>query len=81
MSSSGQVAVSPPSINIMLLSCAVIFAPLSYLRVTHGVSVLAFGGQIKLVFLLLILATVCRVPMPSSLFGDLQLPAAEDATA
>jgi hypothetical protein len=71
---SGRVAMSFRSINIMLLSCAVIFAPLSYLHITSGVSILAFGGKIKLVFLLLILVTVCRVPMPSSLFGDLQLP-------
>lgn len=78
---SGEVAVSRSSIYIMLLSCAVIFAPLSYLRITHGVVILAFGGQIKLGFLFLILLTVCRVPMPSSLFGDLQLPAAEDAPA
>ncbi len=78
---SGQVAIPARVINIMLLSCAVIFAPLSFLRVTYGVSMLAFGGQIKLLLLLLILLTVCRVPMPSSLFGDLQLPAAKDAAA
>jgi hypothetical protein len=71
---SGRVAMSFRSINIMLLSCAVIFAPLSYLHITSGVSILAFGGKIKLVFLLLILVTACRIPMPSSLFGDLQLP-------
>jgi hypothetical protein len=75
---SGRVAISHRSINIMLLSCAVIFAPLSYLRVTHGVSILAFGGQIKLGFLLLILVTVCRVPMPSSLFGDIPPSTLED---
>ena len=78
---SGRVAISHRLINIMLLSCAVIFSPLSYLRITHGVNILAFGGQIKLGFLLLILVTVCRVPMPSSLFGDLQLAAPGDATA
>ena len=34
----------------------------------------ALGPQVKTIFLILILLTVCRVPMPSSLFGDLQLP-------
>jgi hypothetical protein len=78
---SGRVAMSFRSINIMLLSCAVIFAPLSYIRITSGVSILAFGGEIKLIFLLLILVTVCRIPMPSSLFGDLQLPDPGEARA
>jgi hypothetical protein len=78
---SGLVAMSLRSINIVLLSCAVIFAPLSYLRIVRGVSILAFGGEIKLICLLLILVTVCRVPMPSSLFGDLQLPDPGDAPA
>ncbi len=76
---SGRVRISSSSIHTMLLSCAVVFACFSYVHVTIGTKVNAFGSQIKLLFLLTILVTVCRVPMPSSLFGDLQLSAARNS--
>jgi Glycosyltransferase family 87 len=65
----GRIKIPSTAIHVILFSCAVIFAPLSYLVVgdTFG-----FGGQIKTLFLALILLTALRVPMPSSLFGDLQ---------
>jgi hypothetical protein len=78
----GRVGISAKAIYLVLFSCAVVFVPLTYLAFSNKVGeMFAFGGQIKAIFLLLILLTVCRVPMPSSLFGDLQLPAAEDAPA
>ncbi len=62
------------AIHVILLSCAVIFVPLNYLSrgVNSSGHIFAFGAQVKTIFLLLILLTVLRVPMPSSLFGDLQ---------
>jgi hypothetical protein len=51
----------------------VIFVPLSYLVIGRGLDrSFAYGPQVKTVFLILILLTVLRVPMPSSLFGELQ---------
>ena len=59
---------------MILFSCAVIFVPLSYLvfDITDSANSSAFGAQVKTVFLALILWTVVRTPMPSSLFGDLR---------
>jgi hypothetical protein len=71
----GHVKVPASAIHLIMLSCAVIFVPLAYLKAGHSFS---FGGQVKTVFLLLILVTVCRVPMPSSLFGDLKLSTSGD---
>ena len=68
----GRVRISRAAMNIILFSCAVTFAPLNYVEVGRGFS---FGAQVKTVFLVLILLTVLRVPMPSSLFGDLQISA------
>ena len=57
----------------MLVSCAVTVAPLSYLVLVNKVGQsFGFAAQVKTVFLALILWTVVRTPMPSSLFGDLQ---------
>ena len=67
---------------MIFISCAVLFAPLSYLMVEPKPRHLfGIGGQIKMVFLLAILWTVIKHPMPSSLFGDLQFPAPRDANA
>jgi hypothetical protein len=63
-----RIKIPAGAIDVIMFSCGVIFTPLSYLAVGN----FGFGGQIKTVFLLLILLTVLWVPMPSSLFGDLQ---------
>ena len=60
---------------MILFSCAVIFVPLNYLsygNINSAGHIFGFAAQVKMIFLLLILLTVLRVPMPSSLFGDLQ---------
>ena len=71
-----RVTIAPAAIYMIMVSCAVISVPLNYFGVPIGAGqVVAFGGQIKTVFLLLILITAIRFPMPSSLFGDLRTPA------
>jgi Glycosyltransferase family 87 len=71
----GKVRIPARSIHVILFSCAVAFVPLSYLEVTRSPNpTFACGAQVKTIFLIVILLTVLRVPMPSSLFGDLQLP-------
>jgi Glycosyltransferase family 87 len=74
-----RVRIPAKAIRRILFSCAVIFVPLSYfLIVGSNNRTFAFGSQIKTVALIVILVTVLRFPMPSSLFGDLQLAAPED---
>jgi hypothetical protein len=69
-----RVKIPLRAIHVILFSCAVIFAPLTYLEITGTAnSIFAFGAQVKTVFLVLILLTVLRIPMPSSLFGDLPI--------
>ena len=69
----GQVKIPARAIYIILFSFAVVFVPLTYLEFGNKAGhVFSFGGQIKTIFLLIILWTVLKVPMPSSLFGDLQ---------
>jgi hypothetical protein len=69
----GAVAIPGKAIVIMLFSCAVTFVPLSYLVLVRNFGqVFGLGAQAKTVFLALILWTVLRTPMPSSLFGDLR---------
>jgi Glycosyltransferase family 87 len=71
----GRVRIPARAIHGILFSCAVVFVPLSYLEITRSPSpTFACGAQVKTVFLIVILLTVLRVPMPSSLFGDLQIP-------
>jgi Glycosyltransferase family 87 len=71
----GRVEIPAWAIHVFLFACAVIFVPLNGLTsVTSAGHYLSFAAQVKAVFLLLILLTVLRVPMPSSLFGDLQTP-------
>ena len=70
-----RVKIPAAAIYTVLFSCAVIFVPLTYLEISHTAGHrFSFGGQVKTVFLLLVLGTVLKVPMPSSLFGDLESP-------
>jgi Glycosyltransferase family 87 len=64
----GRVQIAGGVVQRTMISCAVIFSPLSFLIFGHGFGV---GGQIKTIFLLIILWTFLRVPMPSSVFSDL----------
>jgi Glycosyltransferase family 87 len=76
----GRVRIPAKAIYVVLFSCAVVFVPLTYLEFSNkSGEMFGFGGQVKAIFLILILLTVCRVPMPSSLFGDLQLPDPSEA--
>jgi hypothetical protein len=69
----GRAEIPAWATHVFLFSCAVIFVPLNSLAiVTHAGHIFAFAAQVKTIFLLLILLTVLRVPMPSSLFGDLK---------
>ena len=69
----GRAEIPAWGIHVILFSCAVIFVPLNFLAVVStGGHIFGFAAQVKMIFLLLILFTVLRVPMPSSLFGDLQ---------
>jgi hypothetical protein len=77
-----RVRIPAKAIRRILFSCAVIFVPLSYFLIVGSHNrTFAFGSQIKTAALIVILVTVLRFPMPSSLFGDLQLAAAEDGPA
>jgi hypothetical protein len=65
-----RIHIPATSIYIILISCACLVAPLSYIE--HN-GELAYGGPIKAFILLILLGTVLRAPMPSSLFDDLPL--------
>jgi glycosyl transferase family 87 len=67
-----RVSLPPAAINTIMVSCAVLSVPLTYFGIPtrHG-QLIVIGGQIKTVFLILILIAAIRFPMPSSLFGDL----------
>ena len=69
----GRAEIPAWAIHVIMFSCAVIFVPLTSLLVfTRAGHIFSFAAQVKTIFLLLILLTVLRVPMPSSLFGDLR---------
>ena len=69
----GRAEIPAWATHVMMFSCAVIFVPLtSLLVVTRAGHIFIFAAQVKTIFLVLILLTVLRVPMPSSLFGDLR---------
>jgi hypothetical protein len=69
----GRAEIPAWATHVMMFSYAVIFVPLnSLLVVTPAGHIFIFAAQVKTIFLLLILLTVLRVPMPSSLFGDLR---------
>jgi hypothetical protein len=59
------------AVHIILVSCASLFAPLAYLK---------SAGAIKAFILLILLVTVLRFAMPSSLFADLPFPASDPET-
>jgi hypothetical protein len=71
---SGRISIPARAIHAILFSCAVIFVPLTYLTFGNNPAhMFEFGGHVKLVCLAIILWTVLRTPMPSSLFGDLHV--------
>jgi hypothetical protein len=79
---SGRIRIPAKAIRRILFSCAMVFVPLSYIAITGSENRTFFiGAQVKTVFLFLILVTVLRVPMPSSLFGDLQQAGPQEARA
>lgn len=58
-------ALPPPRrTNLMITCLAVIVSPLSFLILAR------FSGQIKGIFILVLLCTILVTPMPSELFGD-----------
>ncbi len=73
----GWVQIPVTSIYIILISCACLVAPLFYI-VRNGH--LGYSGPVKAVILLILLGTVLRAPMPSSLFADLLLPESNPKT-
>jgi hypothetical protein len=68
-----RIKIPAAAIYVILFSCAVTFVPLNYIQLGGGIHPRSIAAQVKTVFLILILLTVLRVPMPSSLFGDLEL--------
>jgi Glycosyltransferase family 87 len=76
----GRVRIPAGAIYGILFSFAVTFVPLTYLEIHNKAGrPFGFAGQVKTVFLILILVTVLRFPMPSSLFGDLQPAVGSDS--
>ena len=70
----GRVEIPTWTINMILFSSAVCFVPLTYLGVHfHGNQYFGIGAQVKTIFLGVMLWAVIRTPMPSSLFGDLEV--------
>jgi hypothetical protein len=63
------IRVPRAAIYTIMVSCAVSSVPLNSNTFPEHP---AHGGQIKMLFLVLILIAALRFPMPSSLFGDLQ---------
>jgi hypothetical protein len=64
----GRVKLPTRAINLILVSSALCFVSLPYFQWKS----IMLGTHVKTIFLLLILWVVARVPMPSSLFGDLR---------
>src|SRR5258705_2752756 len=72
-----RVQIPATSIYIILISCACLVAPLFYIQYKGH---LGYSGPIKAVILLILLGTVLRAPMPSSLFSDLPLSESDSKT-
>ena len=72
-----RIRIPVTSIYMILISCACVVAPLFYIG--HN-GHLGYSGPIKAVILLILLWTVLRVPMPSSLFADIPLPGSDPKT-
>jgi Glycosyltransferase family 87 len=66
---SGRVNLSTAEALRFLIPCAIVFTPQSYLIVAKGISC---GGQVKALALLAILHAAIFIPLPSSVFGDLE---------
>lgn len=63
----GGVRTPNSTIHTHFVCFAVTFSPLSWVRLGD----FYFGGQLKALVLIVILAVALRVPMPSSLFGEI----------
>jgi hypothetical protein len=66
---SGYVELTRKQVLALLIPFAFLFAPMSYLIFF----IAGFGGQVKGVALIYLVRTCLRVPLPSSLFGELSL--------
>jgi hypothetical protein len=64
---SGRVELEKKQILALLLPFACLFAPMSYFILL----IAGFGGQIKALSLVYLVKQCLRVPLPSSLFGEL----------
>ena len=64
----GRVTLPNRSLGQIALLCAVVIAPITALSFEH------FSGQVKGIALLLLLSLFASVPMPSTLFGELERP-------
>ncbi len=64
---SGRAHLTRSQILALLLPYALLFAPLSYL-IDHG---LGYGGQIKALALIYLIGVASWIPLPSSMFGEL----------
>lgn len=64
----GRAHLPVPRALTFLVPCAVLFAPLSWMLFQKS----GCGGQVKAVALLAIIRAAVTVPMPSSLFNELQ---------
>jgi hypothetical protein len=74
---SARIQIPATSIYVILISCACLVGPLFYIEYKGH---LGYGGPIKAVILLILLGTVLRAPMPSTLFADLPLPESDPKT-
>lgn len=63
----GRLRLTHTRMLLVLLPFAVIFTPQSYL--VH--SVIGFGGQVKALALMAIVATAVSIPLASSIFNEL----------
>jgi hypothetical protein len=66
---SEHVVLKKSQILAILLPFVLIFAPMSFLILIHGVG---FGGQIKALALVYLVGVTLKVRCPSSLFGELE---------
>jgi hypothetical protein len=70
---SGRADLTQAQALRILLPCAVIFTPQTYLIIAKGIGC---GGQVKALALMALMHAAITIPMPSSLFRE--LPASED---
>jgi hypothetical protein len=65
---SGKLRLTYPQMLALLLPFAIVFTPQSYL----AVSVISFGGQVKAVAILALVVAAAWIPLPSSMFNEIQ---------